>query len=65
MIEPKSISYQEAWRELNQGATLVTVNRRLARYLITGYSAHQLEAGQSAWETPNILPYSAWIQRLY
>jgi ATP-dependent helicase/nuclease subunit B len=65
MIAAKSISRQEAWQMLNQGATIATVNRRLARYLTSCFTRHQLESGQIVWETPDILPFASWLQRLY
>ncbi len=65
MKELKTIFQQEAFELLADGAALVTVNRRLARYLTSCYTRHQEEAGQTVWETPDILPFAAWLQRLY
>lgn len=65
MTEPTTIVEQDIWPMLNRDATLVTVNRRLARYLTAGYTAYQLNEGHTAWETPEIIPFSVWLQRIY
>jgi probable DNA repair protein len=47
------------------GITVVTPNRRLAQALATGFDRRQLEAGRETWETADILPYAAFVERLY
>ncbi len=59
----KSLSASNVHEMLEQGATLVTVNRRLAKYAMDRYGRKQVETGRSAWETPDILPYAAWLER--
>lgn len=46
-------------------ATLVTVNKRLAGELRRRHDAAQAEAGHSAWLSPDILPWGAWLHRAY
>ena len=41
-------------------ATLVTPNNRLARRLASTYADAQRTRGARCWETPRILPWSAW-----
>jgi ATP-dependent helicase/nuclease subunit B len=48
---------------LDRGCTLVTAGNRLARRLHHQYAKERAESGLGAWETPDILPYSAWLQR--
>ena len=48
-----------------QGAVLVTANRRLARTLKREFDAAQQAAGRQAWATPDILPWSAWLERFH
>lgn len=48
---------------LEQGATVITANRRLTRHLATCYAAHQQASGANVWETPDVLPWPAWIAR--
>ena len=48
---------------ISRGGTLITANNRLAHYLRYRYAQAQIHAGASAWETPDILPWPAWLQR--
>ncbi len=50
---------------LESGATVLTPNRRLALHLKREFDSSQLAAGRSAWPTPDILPWSAWLERSY
>ena len=50
---------------LEAGATVVTQNRRLALHLKREFDALQLAAGRSVWPTPDILPWTAWLERSY
>ncbi|MCC7548423.1 MAG: PD-(D/E)XK nuclease family protein [Burkholderiales bacterium] len=50
-------------RLLQDGATLVTPNRRLARDLARRFGRAQADAGLAAWRSPDILPWEAWIAR--
>ena len=43
--------------------TVVTATNRLSRRLLHEYNQQQLSHGLSAWPTPDILSWSAWIQR--
>lgn len=47
------------------GVLIVTAGRRLARTLQLQYAARQRSAGRRAWPTPQILPWSAWIESLW
>ncbi len=47
------------------GITVVTPNRRLAQVLATEFDRRQLAAGRTAWETADILPYPAFVERCY
>ncbi len=50
---------------LEGGFTLLTVNKRLASELRQDYDRLQLGAGRRAWPSADILPWNAWLQRLY
>ncbi|HEY5733221.1 MAG TPA: hypothetical protein VIU36_00510, partial [Gammaproteobacteria bacterium] len=43
--------------------TVVTATNRLSRRLLHEYNQQQLSRGLSVWPTPDILSWSAWIQR--
>ncbi len=59
------ISWQQCFDHLAGGAVLVTANRRLARSGAARYSGFRLDRAETAWETPDILPYGAWLVRLF
>lgn len=50
---------------LDAHTTLVTVNRRLSRVLRDAYDRARVAAGASVWESPDILPYTSWLQRTW
>ncbi|BCR05068.1 ATP-dependent helicase [Desulfuromonas versatilis] len=43
------------------GATILTVNKRLARHLRTQFDERMAAAGRGAWETPRIASLDAWL----
>src|SRR4051812_22466073 len=49
----------------SEGITVVTPNRRLAQALAREFDERQLESGLSVWETADILPFGAFVERLY
>ena len=50
---------------IERGATVLTVNRRLARDVMERYESLQLDRGLEVWATPDVLPLSAWLKRLW
>ncbi|MBF0381248.1 MAG: PD-(D/E)XK nuclease family protein [Magnetococcales bacterium] len=48
---------------LDDGWVVITVNRRLARYLGRVYEEQQRQKGKIIWPSPDILPLSAWLER--
>lgn len=52
-------------KRVSEGAVLLTVNQRLSRHLMQQYQQRQLEAGQTWWETPSILPFRSWMRELH
>src|SRR5579871_225211 len=48
---------------IEKGTTIITPNRRLSATLHKLYQTYQLKQQAEAWETPDILPVSSWIQR--
>jgi len=50
---------------LDTGATLVTVNQRLARHYQRRYDVWQQASGAQSWDTPNILSWRAWLLQLH
>ena len=48
---------------LDNNAYLLTSNQRLSRFRISNYEIRQLQSGKTAWHTPHILPWSAWLRQ--
>ncbi|MDA3895981.1 MAG: PD-(D/E)XK nuclease family protein [Desulfobacteraceae bacterium] len=65
MAEMNSLSESKALQLLEDKAVMVTVNQRLSRYLTNRFNQQQVDAGKTVWETPDILPYTAWLGRIY
>lgn len=47
------------------GATLVTAGRRLARTLLAEFNARMAAEGRFAWPGADILPWPAWVARIW
>src|SRR5258705_7956655 len=47
------------------GVTVVTPNKRLSQALMLEFDAFQIGKGLSVWDAPDILPFGAFVQRLY
>src|SRR5258708_18991943 len=47
------------------GVTVVTPNKRLSQALMLEFDAFQIGNALSVWEAPDILPFGAFVQRLY
>jgi probable DNA repair protein len=45
--------------------TVVTPNRRLSQTLMAEFDAFQIERNLSVWEAPDILPFGAFVERLW
>jgi probable DNA repair protein len=50
---------------MTQGVSLVTANARLARHLRWHADRQQAATGRSAWSSADILPWNAWLERLW
>ena len=50
---------------LESGTTVVTPNRRLALHLKRDFDALQSADDRTVWPTPDILPWTAWLERSY
>jgi ATP-dependent helicase/nuclease subunit B len=47
------------------GVTVVTPNQRLAMALVRGFDALQASRGLVSWESADVLPFAAFVERLY
>jgi ATP-dependent helicase/nuclease subunit B len=66
---PPILKKGELFERLAQGrsgsVTVVTPNRRLSQGLVLEFDAFQIGKALSVWEAPDILPFGAFVQRLY
>ena len=64
-----ALSKSELFTRLAEGhaarITVVTPNKRLSQALMLEFDAFQIAKGLSVWEAPDILPFGAFVQRLY
>ena len=63
------LSKAELFARLEQGhaaqVTVVTPNKRLAQALQAEFDAIQIKKNLSVWEAPDILPFGAFVERLW
>jgi ATP-dependent helicase/nuclease subunit B len=63
------ISKENLFARLAEGhaarITVVTPNKRLAQELQRDFDAHQIARNLSVWEAPDILPFGAFVERLW
>ncbi|MET0682985.1 MAG: PD-(D/E)XK nuclease family protein [Casimicrobiaceae bacterium] len=50
---------------LATGSVVITPNKRLARHLAALYDDTQRTAGRTVWTAPVVLPWHAWLERLW
>jgi probable DNA repair protein len=50
---------------LERDVAVLTASRRLAHAIRLGFARHQQQQGLSAWRTPHVLPWSAWLRQLH
>lgn len=55
---PETVAHGALGSALEQGDTVVTATRRLARHLSASHAAAR---GAQSWQTPAALPWSAWL----
>ena len=48
---------------LRDGATVITVNRRLARTIRAAFDRAMVDAGRASWPSADVLPWSAFVHR--
>ncbi len=49
---------------VQQGALVLTVNKRLAKHLRQQYDVRLLAGGQGAWRSPDIFAFDSWMNRV-
>src|SRR5688572_21245133 len=60
------LSQPDLFARLAEGhTTVVTPNRRLAQTLMAQFDAFQIARDLAVWEAPDILPFGAFVERLW
>ena len=55
--------HEEIFRALQEGATVLTAGRRLARVLAREFHSMEAERGHTVWNRPEVLPLDAFLDR--
>lgn len=63
--EHKKYSLEHWAKKIQHGGTLLTVNQRLSRHYHVRYQNWRVACEDTCWETPNILPVSAWLRQMH
>jgi probable DNA repair protein len=61
----KSALFERLAQGRAAGITVVTPNQRLSQALMPEFDAFQIGKALSVWDAPDILPFGAFVQRLY
>ena len=56
---------KELIKNISIEAPVLTVNTRLSRYIRRQYDEEMEAAGNTAWQTPLIIPFQSWIETLW
>ncbi len=62
---PKSALFESLAQGGAAAPTVITPNRRLSQELMREFDASQIGKAVRVWEAPDILPFGAFVQRLY
>ena len=57
--------HEEIFRALQEGATVITASRRLARVLAREFHAMETARGRTVWNRPDVLPLDAFLDRTW
>jgi len=57
--------HEEVFRALDNGATVITASRRLARALTREFHGIETARGNRVWNRPDILPFEAFLDRAW
>ncbi|WP_045213022.1 PD-(D/E)XK nuclease family protein [Desulfonatronovibrio magnus] len=59
------INFPKAALLMESGTVLATATNRLSRHLHFMFGELQLQNNKAAWETPDIIPFSSWLFRIF
>jgi probable DNA repair protein len=61
----QTLDYVSLFERLEAGHTLITGNSRLSRILTGRYNQWRIERGDRQWQSPGIVSWSAWLDKLW
>src|SRR6266567_4931544 len=64
-ILKKSELFERLAQGRSAGVTVVTPNKRLSQALMLEFDAFQIGKGLTVWEAPDILPFGAFVERVW
>ncbi|MCH9697470.1 MAG: hypothetical protein K0U68_05130 [Gammaproteobacteria bacterium] len=65
MIKQQIVSDSDIFNALKRGVTVVTGNTRLAGAIREDYELSAMNNGLNVWLTPDIFPWTIWLQRVW
>ena len=65
VIEQQTISLTEVFDALGRGVTVVTGNKRFAGVTRQAFEQAAMDKGLEVWPTPDVLPWTTWLQRVW
>ena len=65
MLQPEKVTQAEIIKFINDGATVVTANKRLAGVTRQIIEKTNIDKGLEAWPTPKVMPWNIWLQNTW
>ncbi len=64
-LSTQILDYESLFERLRAGNTVITGNSRLSRGLTDQYNQWRIDRGDSQWQSPEILSWNLWLDKLW
>ena len=64
-LSTQILDYESLFERLQAGNTVITGNSRLSRVLTDQYNQWRINRGDSQWQSPQILSWNLWLDKLW
>ena len=64
-LSTQILDYESLFDRLRAGTTLITGNSRLSRVLGGQYNQWRIDRGDSQWQSPEIISWNLWLDKLW
>jgi probable DNA repair protein len=64
-LSTQILDYESLFERLRAGNTLITGNSRLSRVLTGQYNQWRINRGDSQWQSPEIMSWNLWLDKLW